>query len=62
MYNGTDRNSFLLGFLSRSSKSNRLLLGFLLHLDSIDLSLFKLFLLLCLLHYGELCISLPDQL
>jgi hypothetical protein len=61
MYNGTDRNSFLLG-LSRSSESNRLLLGFLLHLDPIDLSLLKLFLLLCLLHDSKLCVSLLDQL
>jgi hypothetical protein len=61
MYNGTDRNSFLPG-LSRSSESNRLLLGFLLHLDPIDLSLLKLFLLLCLLHDSKLCVSLLDQL
>jgi hypothetical protein len=62
MYNGTDRSSFLLGYLSRSSKSNRLLLRLLFHLDSVDLSLFKLFLLLCLLHDSKLCISLGRQL
>jgi len=53
-------NKLLTRLLSRSSKSNRLLLGLFFHLDSIDLPLFKLFLLFCFFHDRKLCVSLLD--
>jgi len=55
-------NKLLTRLLSRSSESNRLLLGLFFHLDPIDFSLFKLFLLFGFLHDSKLGVSLPDQL